>query len=307
MALLFWSFWAGENTLGSLRAAANLRLFNACRSPQLIIVWCDRIKTQTSFLNIASRSAGVALPVVRIAVFSDIHANLPAMEVVRDHIARQSYDAVFCPGDLGGYASQPNEVQEVIMAMGCPTILGNYDEGVGFHHDDCGCHYTKPFDIEMSNTSFLWTRENTTDESKAWLRALPREIRLDIDGLRVLFCHGSPRSTTEYLFENRSDGYLRQFTPGGAEDAHADVIVFGHTHVPFHRTVDGVHFVNSGSVGRPKDGDPRAGYVVLNVERGAVSVEMVRLEYPVEEAARRLVAAGLPEYFAEYLRNGGVV
>jgi putative phosphoesterase len=244
---------------------------------------------------------------MKIAVFSDIHANLPAMEVVRDDILSRDFDAVFCLGDLGGYASQPNEVQQVIMEMGCPTILGNYDEGVGFYRDDCGCHYVKPFDIEMSNTSFLWTRDVTTDANKEWLRGLPREIRFESEGMRVLLCHGSPRSTTEYLFENRSDGYLSQFVAGGSDDALADVILFGHTHVPFHRVIEGVHFINSGSVGRPKDGDCRAGYTVFELSDSEVTVEQIRVEYDVELAATRLVAAGLPEYFAAYLRTGGVV
>lgn len=242
---------------------------------------------------------------MRVAVFSDVHANLPAMETVRDHIADHNYDAVYCLGDLGGYASQPNEVQEVIMEMRCPTVLGNYDEGVGFNREDCGCHYVKPFDIEMSNVSFHWTREHTTDANKAWLRELPREIRFEANDSRVLLCHGSPRSTTEYLFADRSDGFLRQFTNGGSDEAQADVIVFGHTHVPFHREIDGVHFVNTGSVGRPKDGDPRAGYTVLTMEGKAIRVEQVRLAYDVELAASRLVEAGLPEYFAEYLRRAG--
>jgi putative phosphoesterase len=243
----------------------------------------------------------------RLAIFSDIHANLPAMQVVRDHIVASNYDGVFCLGDIGGYASEPNETQEVIQAMGCPVILGNYDEGVGFNREDCGCHYVKPFDIEMSNISFLWTREHTTETNKAWLRELPRELRLEIEGKRVLLCHGSPRSTTEYLFENRSDGFLKQFTPGGKDDAQADVIVFGHTHVPYHRTVEGVHFVNTGSVGRPKDGNPQAGYRVLTFEGGEVTSEQVRLSYDVEAACSRLVAAGLPSYFADYLRTGGNV
>ncbi len=243
----------------------------------------------------------------RIAIFSDIHANLPAMEAVRNSIEASTFDGVYCLGDIGGYASQPNEVQSLIMEMGCPTIMGNYDEGVGFNKEDCGCHYVKPFDIEMSNISFLWTRDHTSDENKAWLRELPREIRFEAEGKRVLLCHGSPRETTEYLFENRSDGYLRQFVEGGKADAHADVIVFGHTHVPFHRSVDGVDFVNTGSVGRPKDGNPQAGYCVLTIDDGVVTAEQVRVDYDVELACSRLVNAGLPEYFADYLRTGGHV
>ena len=243
----------------------------------------------------------------RIAVFSDIHANLPAMEAVAAHIRSGAYDAVYCLGDLGGYASQPNEVQDLIMELGCPAILGNYDEGVGFNKDDCGCNYIKPFDIEMSKISFEWTREHTTDGRKVWLRELPREIRLDVDGNRVLLCHGSPASNTEYLFENRSDAYFRKFVAGGQRDARADIILFGHTHVPFHRTVDGVHFINSGSVGRPKDGDPRAGYCALTIDGSNITAEQIRVEYDVELACSRLISAGLPQYFAEYLRKAGQV
>lgn len=242
---------------------------------------------------------------IRLAIFSDVHANLPAMLAVRQDIEAGAYDGVYCLGDLGGYASQPNEVQQEIMSMRCPTILGNYDEGVGFELEDCGCHYTAPFDVEMSNVSFRWTRAKTSDANKAWLRTLPREIRLEVEGVQLLLCHGSPRSTVEYLFAERSDAYLRQFTAGGTDDAHADVVVFGHTHVPFHRVVDGVHFVNTGSVGRPKDGDPRAGYCVLELDASGVKAEQVRLDYDVELAARRLVEAGLPDYFADYLRAGG--
>lgn len=229
------------------------------------------------------------------------------MGEVASHIRDHDYDGVYCLGDLGGYASQPNEVQELIEFLDCPTILGNYDEGVGFNKDDCGCHYVKPFDIAMSNVSFLWTREHTTDTNKSWLRNLPRERRLTIEGRRILLCHGSPASTTEYLFETRSEPYLRKFTAGGRDDAHADIIVFGHTHVPYHRIVDGVHFVNTGSVGRPKDGDPRAGYCVLTLDGDHVTTEQIRLPYDVEAACSRLLAVSLPEYFADYLRTGGTV
>ena len=243
----------------------------------------------------------------RLAIFSDIHANFPTMGEVASHIRDNDYDGVYCLGDLGGYAAEPNETQELVMFLDCPTVLGNYDEGVGFNKETCGCNYVKSFDIKMSDISFLWTREHTTDDHKSWLRTLPREIRLEVEGRRVLLCHGSPASTTEYLFETRSEAYLRKFTAGGRDDAHADIIVFGHTHVPYHRIVDGVLFVNTGSVGRPKDGDPRAGYCVLTIDGDSVTTEQIRLPYDVELACSRLRAAGLPDYFADYLRTGGSV
>lgn len=247
----------------------------------------------------------------RYAIFSDVHANLSALEVVLADIERRHaerpFDGIYCLGDLGGYGGQPNEVQERVMVGGYPTISGNYDENVGNNGANCGCQYVEAFDITMSDASFLWTRQHTTDQNKAWLRQLPKERRFKVDGKRVLLCHGSPRSNTEYLFEYRSDGYLRQFTSGGRMNAKAEVILFGHTHVPYSRTVNDVHFVNTGSVGRPKDGDPRAGYCLLTVTRNEVTAEQVRLEYDVEAACSQIVAGGLPAYFAEYLRTGGEV
>lgn len=248
---------------------------------------------------------------MRYAFFSDIHANVQALETVLSDIERRHrenpFEGIYCLGDLGGYGGRPNRAQAMVMETGYPTISGNYDLNVGSDGPDCGCHYVKPFDIEMSNVSFNWTKEHTSESNKAWLRDLASEVRLAVHGRKILLCHGSPRDTTEYLFENRSDNYLRQFTAGGRADAHADVIVFGHTHVPYHRIVDGVHFVNTGSVGRPKDGDSRAGYCILTVDEDGVTSEQVRLEYDVEEACTQVVVAGLPTYFAEYLRTGGNV
>jgi diadenosine tetraphosphatase ApaH/serine/threonine PP2A family protein phosphatase len=247
----------------------------------------------------------------RIALLSDIHANLPALKAVLGDMDRRApvdpFHAVYCLGDLGGYAAEPNEVQALVMERGLPTILGNYDEGVGFERDDCGCKYVDPFDIAMSDRSFRWTRARTNAGHKAWLRSLPRDLRLDLEGHSVLLCHGSPRDTTEYLFENRSAGYLRQFTHGGRADAGVEVICFGHTHVPYHRLVDGTHFINTGSVGRPKDGDPRAGYCILTLDASGIQVEQVRVPYDVDLTCRRIAEAGLPAYFAAYLRSGGRV
>ena len=257
--------------------------------------------------DLVQTAIGRTTMAAKLAIFSDIHANFPAMGEVASHIRDNDYDGVYCLGDLGGYASEPNETQELVMFMDCLTVLGNYDEGVGFNNDTCGCNYVKPFDIKMSDVSFGWTRQHTADAHKVWLRTLPREIRFESEGKRILLCHGSPASTTEYLFGTRSEAYLQKFTAGGRNDAHADVIVFGHTHVPYHRVVDGVHFVNTGSVGRPKDGDPRAGYCVLTIDDDQVTTEQIRLEYDVEAACSRLLAAGLPEYFADYLRTGGSV
>jgi putative phosphoesterase len=235
---------------------------------------------------------------VRIGILSDIHANLPALEVVLDHMSRQHLEAMFCLGDLVGYGAFPNEVTALIKSSGIPTIMGNYDDGVGFDRDECGCAYRDPAEEERGHRSLLWTRARTTDENKAFLRSLLPNIRRDVAGKRLLLVHGSPRRMNEYLFEDRP---LSSFQRLAASSA-ADAIVFGHTHRPYAKLVSDVWFVNAGSVGKPKDGDWRACYAIL--DPGAdPPVEFVRLEYDLERAIDAIRATDLPGEFADDLRQ----
>lgn len=205
-----------------------------------------------------------------------------------------------CLGDLVGYGASPNEVVAAIAAADVPTIMGNYDDGVGFDRDDCGCAYRDDGERARGQHSLLWTRAQTMATNKEFLRGLRKELRRDIDGRRVLFVHGSPRRMNEYLFEDRPVSSFRRL----AATSEADVIVFGHTHRPYMKVVDGVLFVNAGSVGKPKDGDWRACYAILDLE-AASPVEFVRLSYDVVSAAAAIRATELPEEFAADIERGG--
>jgi putative phosphoesterase len=234
---------------------------------------------------------------MRVAIFSDIHGNLPALEAVLADIAAQKPDLVYCLGDLVGYGASPNEVTERIRTRRIPTVMGNYDDGVGFERDECGCAYRDPVDRELGDRSLAWTKAHTSAENKAFLRTLHNEIRFEADGRRVLLVHGSPRKLNEYLFEDRPLSSFQRL----AASSNADVIVFGHTHKPYAKTVDGVLFVNDGSVGKPKDLDWRACYAIL--ENGAVSFR--RVEYDVHAAAAAIRATDLPHEFAFDIESGG--
>jgi predicted phosphodiesterase len=118
--------------------------------------------------------------------------------------------------------------------------------------------------------------------------------------------HGNQTLNTVYVTEDRTDDFLAKMAAAVGASAR-DVVAFGHTHKPWRREVDGVLFVNTGSVGRPKDGDPRAGYVVLDLSSDVASVEFRRVEYDVERAAAAIVESTLPNEFAEYLRTGGQI
>ncbi|MDB4908683.1 MAG: hypothetical protein JWO05_3467 [Gemmatimonadetes bacterium] len=249
---------------------------------------------------------------MRYALLSDVHANLPALEAVLEHIGgRNDISATYHLGDLVGYAPWPNEVVALLRERGIPGVAGNYDSTVATDYKHCGCQYEDSRQEELSHLSYAWTREHVSARTKAWLGGLPFRIDIrplggHVSGPTVTLVHGNQSLNTVYVHADRSDEFLAQMGASLGSRS-GDVVCFGHTHKPFHREVGGVSFVNTGSAGRPKDGDPRAGYVVLDVREGGVSVEFLRVDYDVEAAAQAILASSLPGEFAEYLRTGGAL
>lgn len=255
---------------------------------------------------------------MKIALFSDIHANLPALEAVLHDMEKRKPDALYCLGDLVGYAPWPNEVIAEIRKRGIPTIAGNYDQGIGRHSDDCGCAYKTDEEKAMGKVSIAFTNEIVEEDARRYLRMLPAHLMVKFDfgkeKFNLLLVHGSPRKINEYLFEDRPEAsFLRMMEP-----AEADIMAFGHTHKPFHKILaeesEGVkrfrHAINIGSVGKPKDGDPRACYVMLELDEKttmsdaeSLKVEFIRVKYDVEKAARAVEASPLPDKYAQMLRE----
>jgi predicted phosphodiesterase len=247
---------------------------------------------------------------MRYALISDIHANLPALDAVLADIAgRPEIDATFHLGDLVGYAPWADEVVGRIRATNITGVAGNYDSTVATDYKHCGCKYEDAHQEELSHLSYEWTRAHVSAETKSFLGALPFRIDMrplggHIAGPTVTLLHGHNILNTVYVHEQRPDTFLEKMG-GGVGASSGDVVCFGHTHKPWHHAVGGVRFVNTGSVGRPKDGDWRASYVLLTVAAEGVNAEVVRVEYDVELAAAGIRASTLPQEFAEYLRTGG--
>jgi predicted phosphodiesterase len=246
---------------------------------------------------------------MRYALISDIHANLPALEAVLADIDTRDVSATHHLGDLVGYAPFPNETVGLLRKRGIPGVSGNYDSTVATDYKHCGCKYEDPRQEELSHISYQWTREHVAPVTKQFLSELP--FRMDIrpggghqSGPRLILVHGTPTLNTLYWTEDRPDSFcLKMAETAGA--AAGDVIAFGHTHKPWHRTIEGVTFVNTGSVGRPRDGDWRAGYVLLEMS-GEIKVTVIRVEYDLQRVAEAIVSSDLPDDFADYLRNGGM-
>ena len=262
----------------------------------------------------------------RIALFSDVHANLLALDAVLGDIEAAGISEVYCLGDLVGYGPHPAQVIARIREAGIPTIKGNYDEGVGERRGECGCYYATDQAKIDGVASYQFTDDALGDADHDWLAGLPGEIRIEHEGARILLAHGSPRKINEYLLPDRTDAQLARLADG----AQADVVCIGHIHLLYHRVVEGgdgrpVHYVSSGSAGKPKDGDPRAGWVELVLgdeaeisplqaqDRAAglvgesdvrLAVIAHRVEYDIESVATEMLAAGLPETLVQALRRG---
>ena len=232
-----------------------------------------------------------------VAVITDVHANLPALEAALARIDELGIARVYCGGDLVGYGPHPNEVCALIAERGIPTIYGNYDYAIARDLDDCGCAYITAHDRELGQQSVIWTLAHTDAGSKAFLRELAFDLRFSVGATGVHLVHGSPRKVNEYLFEDKPASLYERLAAAESDR----VLVFGHTHKPWVREYGGVLFVNCGSVGKPKDGDSRGAFAILTATQTGVEVTIERVEYDAEAVAREVAASGLPAEYADKL------
>jgi putative phosphoesterase len=233
----------------------------------------------------------------RVAVITDIHGNLPALNATLERIERLGIDRVFCGGDLVGYGPNPNEVCAVIEQRRIPTIYGNYDYAIARDEHDCGCAYVTAHDRALGQLSVEWTLANTGERAKRFMRGLPFDLRFSVGGAEVHLVHGSPRKVNEYLFEDKPARLYERL----AASERSAALVFGHTHKPWVREHGGVLFVNCGSVGKPKDGDPRAAFALLTASAWGVEATTERVDYDADAVAAEIRTAGLPGEYADKL------
>ena len=249
------------------------------------------------------------MTVRRIALFSDVHGNALALDAVLADITAAGIKPgdVYCLGDLVGYGPDPAGVVARVRDAGIETVRGNYDDGVGNRRGSCGCYYNTEQARLDGDASYAFTNSALSDPDHDWLASLPDDIRLEgPNKLRVLLAHGSPRKINEYLLPDRTDKFLARL----ADEAHADVVCIGHVHMPYHRVVNGadgrrIDYVSVVSAGKPKDGDPRAGWTELLLGNGPGEIEARahRVGYDVEAVAAAMLEAGLPATLANALRQ----
>jgi len=216
---------------------------------------------------------------MKIALFSDIHANLPAFEAFLADMDSRKPDVVYCLGDMIGYNIWPNEIVSEIRRRCIPTLAGNHDQK------------TKGYAYELVSA-----------DNRAYLNTLPAHIKLEYQlnnhHLNIVLAHGSTRSITEYVLADTDENYVLEMM----NEAKADVLCVGHSHLPYHRIIADKHVINIGSVGKPKDGNPMGCYVLLTIEDD-IKVDFIRFTYDVEKSAQAIEASPLPNELADRLRK----
>lgn len=237
---------------------------------------------------------------MRIAVFGDIHANIHALKSAYTAALSQKPDRMFHMGDLGGYNPFVNEVVDFLIEKGIEGVQGNYDETVANDREQCGCKYEDPIQAELAHHSFVWTKEHATEKSKEYMRNLPVKIDFVAEGRKVALFHATPHKNNLYWYEERPETFFREM----AAKVNADIMIYGHTHLPYRKDIDGKVFINAGSVGRPKDGDPRTSVCIIDILADAVVTDFLRVPYDVDAAAEAVVTSGLPAAFARQLKTG---
>lgn len=236
---------------------------------------------------------------MRLAILGDIHGNIHALTAAYGAAMAESPDEVLHLGDLGGYAPFVNEVVAFIRDKGIRGVRGNYDRNVAEGNEHCGCKYEDPLMAELSQRSFDWTKQKSSDESKAFMLELPPTITIKNGGRAVMLFHAAPHKDTLYWFEDRPDKFFAEM----GEKAGTDVLIYGHTHKPYVRELEGRTFINAGSVGKPKDGDARTCVAIVDIDEARVNCRFVRLDYDIASVARAITDSGLPGEFAEKLRQ----
>lgn len=229
---------------------------------------------------------------MRIAVLSDIHSNLEALEAVLEHIRSQRIRTIWVAGDTVGYGASPNEVLNLLRKGKAVLIVGDHDKYV------INLEELSWFN-EYAKQALVYTSGALTDENRSFLKTLKETYEDTVDGRKIFMVHGSPKDhLKEYVYATIPNAdFLAMLNK-----AKADILIMGHTHQPFIKRISGRLIVNPGSVGQPRDYSPGAKYCIIDPMYMQAAIQSVK--YDISSASRKIVSAGLPRYLAERLFQG---
>lgn len=242
-----------------------------------------------------------------IAIFSDVHGNLPALQTVLEDIDKRKADQVYCLGDLVDFAPWTNEVIETIRDLQIPCLLGNHDERIAFNHEVIPLAKHNQEETRARIAAINFTKNTIKEDCKTYLAGMPSQLKITFKlkgkPFRILLVHGSTRSNEEYIYEDHDLNDVR----GMLDQEQADILVMGHTHESYIRAIPSEDkkqmVINCGSVGRSKEGKPMAGYLLIAINEHTVRAELIKLAYPVEKVVKAIQESDIPDFYARFLES----
>ncbi len=222
-----------------------------------------------------------------VGLIADVHSNAVALKAVLSALRKEGVEKIMPAGDIIGYNPYPNEVIELFKKNKISSILGNHDRAL-IEGD------TSWFN-QYAATALEWTGKVISHDSFGYIARLKNTGSITVDKIRIFMVHGSPRDFDEYISPE-------DVMPEFISEVNADVLVLGHTHVQFKKEYPSGIIVNPGSVGQPRDGNPDAGFAILDTESGKITLK--RISYDIEKVIGDMLAAHLPEKLALRLKDG---
>lgn len=226
---------------------------------------------------------------MKIAFFSDIHSNFPALCAAISNAARRKVTKIIFAGDAIGIGPNPVEVIRLLKEKDIQSIQGNVDRKI------CNL-FKKNKDLKKiikkeNKANIAWTAQQLGEEEKNWLMSLPNELSFEIEGIKFHVVHGSPQSDSDYIYPSITSFGLRT----KIKDIKMDVLVCGHSHIPFIKVVNNIRVLNCGSVGKPIDGDPKGSYIFVNIQKnGLFNAEIVRFSYKINNLIKDIKDRHVP-------------
>ena len=241
----------------------------------------------------------LATPMKEILLLSDVHANYPALKAVGESLDLDRFDTIINAGDITVYGTFPNESIHWFKDLGerAINIVGNTDRRILRLLK--GKKMKKPR-IQEKRIMYEWTCEHLSGASIDFLRSLRKKNKFRVGGFDLGIFHGSAEKPNAQVFPTSPLSRFVQLAGKGSYDIH----IMGHSHVPFHKIINGVHFINPGSVGRMFDGDPRASYAILRIKSGQCRIEHFRVAYKVDDVVKGLREHNLPDIYGEMFQVG---